>query len=92
MAEYLQKALLLPPDAVSYEWAGDTKPIASNATAKGRALNRRVEVEVWYDEPAVHVAEEEVLVQANLKQSEGLPRPGAVQDAIHGGAGAPRAT
>ena len=68
VAEYLQKALLLPPDAVSYEWAGDTKPIASNATAKGRALNRRVEVEVWYDEPAVHVAEEEVLVQANVKQ------------------------
>src|SRR6187455_1102114 len=68
VAEYLQKALLLPPEAVSYEWAGDTKPIASNATAAGRALNRRVEVEVWYDEPAVHVAEEEVLVQANVKQ------------------------
>jgi flagellar motor protein MotB len=68
VAEHLQKALFLPPDAVSYEWAGDTKPVASNATAKGRALNRRVEVEVWYDEPSVRLAEEEVLVQANVKQ------------------------
>jgi outer membrane protein OmpA-like peptidoglycan-associated protein len=35
---------------VSYEWAGDQKPEASNATEAGRAQNRRVEVEVWYDE------------------------------------------
>jgi flagellar motor protein MotB len=68
VAEHLQKALLLPADAVSYEWAGDTKPIASNATAAGRAINRRVEVEVWYDEPMASLAEEEVLVQANVKQ------------------------
>jgi outer membrane protein OmpA-like peptidoglycan-associated protein len=34
--------------AVSVESAGDTHPRASNATAGGRALNRRVEIEVRY--------------------------------------------
>ena len=28
-------ALALPPEAISYEWAGDTQPIATNATAGG---------------------------------------------------------
>ena len=46
VAEFLQRALALPPEAISFEWAGDTQPIASNATEEGRALNRRVEVEV----------------------------------------------
>src|SRR5262249_31587077 len=50
VAEYLQKALELPPEAIAFEWAGDTQPIASNDTDEGRARNRRVEVEVWYDE------------------------------------------
>lgn len=50
VAEFLQNRLNLPADAISYEWAGAEKPIATNSTAAGRALNRRVEVEVWYDE------------------------------------------
>ena len=50
VAEYFKSALGLPPEAITYEWAGDTQPIASNLTEEGRALNRRVEVEVWYDE------------------------------------------
>ena len=54
--------LALPPEAISYEWAGDEKPVASNATEEGRALNRRVEVEVWYDEIGEKVALEEFLV------------------------------
>jgi flagellar motor protein MotB len=68
VAEFLQRALLLPPEAITYEWAGDTRPIASNASAQGRAQNRRVEVEVWYDEPKERVAQEEVLVAHDFKK------------------------
>ena len=68
VAEFLQRALALPPEAISYEWAGDKSPIASNATPAGRALNRRVEVEVWYDEPKERIGEEEVLVTQEYKR------------------------
>jgi flagellar motor protein MotB len=44
VAEYMQTALALPPEGVSYTWEGDLNPAASNNTAAGRAQNRRVEV------------------------------------------------
>ena len=44
VAGFLPQALALPPEAISFEWAGDTRPIATNATPEGRAQNRRVEV------------------------------------------------
>jgi flagellar motor protein MotB len=68
VAEFLQRALTLPPEAIAYEWAGDTRPTATNATAEGRAQNRRVEVEVWYDEPKERLAQQEVLVAAQFKK------------------------
>jgi outer membrane protein OmpA-like peptidoglycan-associated protein len=68
VAEYFQTALALPPEAVSYEWAGDTMPVSTNETAAGRALNRRVEVEVWYDEPRQRVALEEFLVPHEIQR------------------------
>ena len=68
VAEFLQTRLGLPPEAISYEWAGDSKPIAPNATATGRALNRRVEVEVWYDVAKERPAEQEVLVKDDFKR------------------------
>jgi len=68
VAEHFQTALALPPEAISYEWAGDTQPVASNQTAAGRALNRRVEVEVWYDEIAAKVGLEEILVPHEVKR------------------------
>jgi broad specificity phosphatase PhoE len=42
VAEYFKTVLELPPEAISYEWAGDTQPIASNASAEGRAQARRL--------------------------------------------------
>jgi len=68
VAELVQKALALPPEAISFEWAGDTQPIAPNTTPEGRARNRRVEVEVWYDEPESKVAEQEVVVPQEIKR------------------------
>jgi flagellar motor protein MotB len=68
VAEFLKRALDLPAEAISYEWAGDTRPIASNATAAGRAQNRRVEVEVWYDVVKEGTKEQEVLVEAPFRR------------------------
>ncbi|QXE86110.1 OmpA family protein [Geomonas nitrogeniifigens] len=67
-AEYCQRALGLPPEAISYEGMGDAKPVASNATEEGRALNRRVEVEVWYDEIGEKMVEKEVVVPAQVNR------------------------
>jgi len=61
-AEYCQRALGLPPEAISYEGVGDTQPVADNMTEAGRQGNRRVEVQVWYDEISERPVEEEVYV------------------------------
>lgn len=68
VAEYLQTRLGLPAEAISYEWVGTARPVATNATADGRALNRRVEVQVWYDEVKQASIDEEVLVRHELKR------------------------
>jgi flagellar motor protein MotB len=67
-AEYCQRALNLPPEAISYEGLGDSRPVASNATEEGRQLNRRVEVQVWYDEISDIPVEEEVFVPREVNR------------------------
>ncbi|WP_026841967.1 OmpA family protein [Citrifermentans bremense] len=67
-AEYCQRALALPAEAISYEGMGDARPVAPNTTEEGRALNRRVEVEVWYDEIGEKMVEKEVVVPAQVNR------------------------
>lgn len=47
----MQGILGLPASAIESDGRGDSHPLASNATVQGRAMNRRVEVEFWYDDP-----------------------------------------
>ena len=61
-AEYFQRELDLPPDGVSFDGVGDAQPIASNNTAAGKQKNRRVEVQVWYDEVTEKVVEKEIVI------------------------------
>jgi len=68
VAEYCQRALNLPPEAISYEGRGDSQPVADNTTEKGRQLNRRVEVEVWYDEISEKQIEKEVIVPREVNR------------------------
>ena len=63
-AEYFQRELDLPPDGVSFDGVGDTKPVASNETEAGKRKNRRVEVQVWYDEVTEKAVEKEIIVPA----------------------------
>lgn len=46
----LEKTLGLPAGSVTYEGVGEAGSAVSNATFKGQEANRRIEVQIWYDE------------------------------------------
>lgn len=46
VADYIAKALNLSPEQVTVEGKGPDRPIASNKTKEGRAINRRVELRI----------------------------------------------
>jgi flagellar motor protein MotB len=46
----MQGVLGLPASAIESDGRGTAQPVASNATELGRTLNRRIEVEFWYDD------------------------------------------
>ena len=54
----MQETLGLPTSAIESDGRGATRPLASNETVQGRALNRRVEVEFWYDDPLQELPDE----------------------------------
>ena len=58
IATAMQEKLGLPASAIESDGRGDSRPVASNDTALGRALNRRIEVEFWYDDPLQQLSEE----------------------------------
>ena len=68
VAELLQFSLDLPPEAISFSWVGDAKPVAPNTSAEGRARNRRVEVQVWYDQIRDTLSTQEVVIHEDIKR------------------------
>ena len=52
VAQYLQKALALPEDALAIQGFGEGRPVADNDSDAGRSRNRRAVVLVWVATPA----------------------------------------
>src|SRR6266567_3633563 len=65
----MQKILALPASAIESEGRGASHPVASNETAQGRALNRRIEVEFWYDDPLQELSDEPQLCPDDVEET-----------------------
>src|SRR5579864_6400162 len=59
----------LPPSAVESDGRGASHPVASNDTVQGRTLNRRIEVEFWYDDPLQELPDEPQLCPDNVEET-----------------------
>ncbi len=65
----MQKILGLSASAIESEGRGASHPVASNETAQGRALNRRIEVEFWYDDPLQELSDEPQLCPDDVEET-----------------------
>src|SRR5437868_13032696 len=64
----MQKTLRLPASAIESEGRGASQPVASNDTQQGRTLNRRIEVEFWYDDALQELPEEPQLCPNDVQE------------------------
>ena len=65
----VQEILGLPASAIESDGRGASHPLASNETARGRTLNRRVEVEFWYDDPLQELSDEPQLCPDDVDET-----------------------
>jgi flagellar motor protein MotB len=64
----VQEALGLPVSAIESDGRGASMPVASNETLQGRTLNRRIEVEFWYDDPLQALPDEPQLCPGDVDE------------------------
>src|SRR5947208_292381 len=64
----MQEKLGLPGSAIESDGRGDSHRVASNETVQGRALNRRIEVEFWYDDPLQALPDEPQLCPDDVEE------------------------
>ncbi len=64
----MQEILGVPASAIESDGRGASHPVASNATPHGRALNRRIEVELWYDDPLRELPDEPQLCPPDVDE------------------------
>src|SRR5437773_7873387 len=65
----MQEILGLPASAIESDGRGASHPLASNETVQGRALNRRIEVEFWYDDPLQELPDEPQLCPNDVEET-----------------------
>jgi flagellar motor protein MotB len=65
----MQKILGLPASAIESDGRGASHPLASNATVQGRTMNRRIEVEFWYDDPLQALPDEAQLCPNDTEET-----------------------
>jgi flagellar motor protein MotB len=65
----MQKILGLPASAIESDGRGASHPIASNATVQGRTMNRRIEVEFWYDDPLQELPDKAQLCPNDIEET-----------------------
>src|SRR5499433_2734965 len=65
----MQEILGLPASAIESDGREASHPLASNETAQGRALNRRIEVEFWYDDPLQELSDEPQLCPDDVEET-----------------------
>ncbi|HVI06324.1 MAG TPA: OmpA family protein, partial [Sphingomicrobium sp.] len=65
----MQEILGLLASAIESDGRGASHPLASNETAQGRRLNRRIEVEFWYEDPLQALSEEPQLCPDDVDET-----------------------